>query len=195
MSDILERRIPEAKPIRHAGPEILDQNIRCGDQPQEDVAALGMLEIEGDRPLASILSQEGCTHVGPIEVRVSTELARKITGARHLDLDHVGAKLGKLITAEGPGKHIGQVQNAHAGKKSTHRSSHLPPSPVPRKTIPSGGESIDGGSLLRCENRDAPAAGAILGGCRKIDPAGFAVHRERARSRARSAPFERAAGS
>jgi hypothetical protein len=64
-----------------------------------------------------------------IEARIGAKLARQIAGTRHFDLDDIGAKLGKLIATEWTSQHIGQVENAHTGKKSAHRWSATPVMP------------------------------------------------------------------
>src|SRR5262245_26257375 len=128
---LLERRIAEPKPLHDAGPKILDHHTGRANETTKNLAALRSLQVERERPLTSVLSQKRCAHVGAIESRIGPELARQIARARHFNLDHVGAKLGKLIAAEGTSQHIGQVEDAHARQKSAHRSSPVPPNPTP----------------------------------------------------------------
>ena len=87
-----ERLVAEAEAIHHAGAEILDDDVGGGDQALERGAALRALEIERDRALAGVLGEERDAHVALVELGIGAELAREIAGARHLDLDHVGAE-------------------------------------------------------------------------------------------------------
>src|SRR5262245_27349862 len=120
---LFQRRIAELKPLHDAGTEVLNHHTRRGDETTKNVAAFRSLQVERERPLTSVLSQKRCAHMGTIERRIGTELARQIARARHLDFDHIGAELGKLIAAEGAGQHIGQVEDAHTRQKPAHRSS------------------------------------------------------------------------
>src|SRR5262249_26099959 len=75
-------------------------------------------------------------HMDAIESGIGAKLARQIAGARHFDLDDIGAKLGKLIAAEWTSQHIGQVEDAHTREKSAHRPSATPVMPTAQYVIP-----------------------------------------------------------
>src|SRR5262249_15347428 len=84
---------------------------------------LRLMVIERARACAAVLRQNRGADPSAIEGRIGAELTREVAGARHLDLDHVGAELCELVAAERPGQDIGQIEDARAGQKSAHRCS------------------------------------------------------------------------
>src|SRR5205807_3769380 len=79
----------EAPPLERTGPEVLYQHVRRGDQAAEDVGALRLAEIEGDRAL---VPGEGLPHQwDAIPLGSPTPLV--VADLRLLDLDHIGAEL------------------------------------------------------------------------------------------------------
>ena len=108
----------QAHAVERAGGEVLDQHVAGLDQPVEDIHALGMLGIDGDRPLAAVEHGEieavGIGHVAQLA-------ARDIAGARTLDLDHVGAHIGEQLGAGRSRLHVGEVENA----KTVERAAGL----------------------------------------------------------------------
>src|SRR5207245_6932353 len=72
------------------------------------------------RALPRVLRQERRPHAAAIEFGIGAELACKIAGAEHFDLDHFGAELRQLIAAERAGKHVGQIEHPRRREKSSH---------------------------------------------------------------------------
>ena len=105
----------QAHAVERAGREVLDQHVAGLDQPVEDIHALGMLGVDGDRPLAAVEHGEieavGARHVAQLP-------ARDVAGARTLDLDHVGAHVGEQLGASRARLHVREVENAQAVERA-----------------------------------------------------------------------------
>src|SRR4030095_6597046 len=81
----LEHRLVAEPPLLHgAWQEILDENVRVLQQPQQRLAAFASTEIQRDTDLVSVQARE--VGGGVLDER-RTELARFIS-LRRLDLDH-----------------------------------------------------------------------------------------------------------
>ena len=50
--------VPEAELVHHARPEVLDDHVGLGGEAQRDRGALGLVEVEHDRPLAPVAHEE-----------------------------------------------------------------------------------------------------------------------------------------
>src|SRR5215510_7225713 len=97
--------------VERAGREILHQHVAVLDQPIEDLLALGMLGVDGDRTLVAVEHGE-IEAVGAFDV---AQLAtRDIAHAGPLDLDHVGAHIGEQLRAGRARLHVGEIEDAHA---------------------------------------------------------------------------------
>ena len=121
--DLAQLVIAEAEPVHDARTEILDDSIGGGHQPAKQLLAGGGLQIDGDRALAGVLRQERHAHQPLVQFGIGTELACQVADARHLDLDHVRTQHRQLVAGEGPGQHVGQIENADA----VQGPRHLPP--------------------------------------------------------------------
>ncbi len=53
-----------------------------------------------------------------VKFRRCPELARQVAALRRLDLDHIGAEQRQLIAAVRAGQHVGQIEDADAGKQA-----------------------------------------------------------------------------
>jgi hypothetical protein len=113
--------VPKAEAVHHAGAEVFDDDGRGVGKPQEHLAALRMLQVDRDRPLARVLREKRNAAAAPIQFRVRAELSRQIAGPVRFDLDHVGAQVRELMAAERAGEHVRQVQHAHVAQRF-HRS-------------------------------------------------------------------------
>ena len=120
MLERLERGIVEPEARHDAWAEVLDHDVGGGDQPAEGIATLGRFQIQRDGAFSRVLREKGGAHAAPIEFGIGPQLARQVTGARHLDLDHLGAEQRQLIAAERAGEHVGQVEDPRTGEKSGH---------------------------------------------------------------------------
>ena len=77
--------------------------------------ALGALEVERDAALVAVHRAIERRH-GSGTV---AEVARVVARPRVLDLDDVGAEVGEVERADRPGQQAREVEDAHAGKRSS----------------------------------------------------------------------------
>src|SRR5213076_1360075 len=56
---VVERLPAEAEPFHHAGAEVVDDDVRLAGEIEEDLAALGALQIEHERTLAAVPAEKG----------------------------------------------------------------------------------------------------------------------------------------
>jgi hypothetical protein len=103
----LRRR--EAERGEHARAEVLHQHVGAGDQPRQHLASLGPREIERERALAAVRTEE---EVGVAGRRAGAELAP----ARRLDAHHVCAVIGEQLRAERAREVAREVDDADAGE-------------------------------------------------------------------------------
>src|SRR5260221_10510888 len=102
--------------VERAGREIFHQHVAVLDQPIEDLLALGMLGVDGDRTLAAVEHGE-IEAVGAFDV--AQLAARDVADAGPLDLDHVGTHIGEQLRAGWAGLHVGEIEDAHAVERVT----------------------------------------------------------------------------
>jgi hypothetical protein len=114
---VLERFVAQPKTIHYSGTEIFDDYIGGSDQAMKNFVSTLILEIDRQRSLAGILSEEGGAHQMFVELWIGAQLPRQISRFGDFDLDDVGAKLRELVTAKRAREHIGQIQNADAFEK------------------------------------------------------------------------------
>ena len=119
---------PKPEAIHDAGTEVLENDVRAGDQLEKRLAPACLLEVERDGALARILREERCAHEAAVEGRGCAKLPREIAARGRLDLDDVGAELGELIAAERPRQHICEVQYANPSRSPCMISPDAPPS-------------------------------------------------------------------
>ena len=103
-----EHFVRQAEPLHHAGAEIFDQHIRPRQQRQQRFAPFRLLEIQHHAPLVAI---------GAVEVRAVPEDemrrddAGRISDARGLDLDDVGAQVAEEHRGEGTRKERREIDD------------------------------------------------------------------------------------
>ena len=106
-----ERLVPEAQPLRHARPVVLDEDVRRLREALDDQDTLGRLEIDREPALAAVHRHEG----GAVSVlRDRRQLARGLARDRRLDLDDVGAHVGEVHRAERRRHRLREVDDAEA---------------------------------------------------------------------------------
>src|SRR6185437_929329 len=96
-----------AEPLRRAGPEVLDEDIRFADQAFEDPAVAVVLQVESDATLVAVVG---------LEVRrVSAALVAAVgIAVRALHLDDVGAEIGEHHSGARPGDERALLDDANA---------------------------------------------------------------------------------
>ena len=148
----------EAHAVQRAGGEILDEDVTRLDEPVDDLLALRVLRVDGDRALVVIQHREveavGVGHVAQLA-------ARRVTLARLLDLDHVGAEPGQQLRAGRTGLHVGEVEDAYAIKCLAQVSSPCVVEPVAPSCVtesPSIG-AVEGPDYVVCGERPGRPSG------------------------------------
>ena len=113
--ELLDALPGQAHAVERAGREVLDQHVAGLHQALEDLHALRVLAVDGDRALVVVQHGEieavGVGHVLQLA-------ARDVADARTLDLDHVGAEPGEELRAGRPRLHMGEVENADAFERA-----------------------------------------------------------------------------
>jgi hypothetical protein len=79
----------------------------------------GAAEVERDAPLVAVDGEE--RGALPVRQPVSRGLAGGVAAAHRLDLDHVGAEIAEQLAAEGPGHHLGEVDDRQMRQRERHR--------------------------------------------------------------------------
>ncbi|MPN30388.1 hypothetical protein SDC9_177859 [bioreactor metagenome] len=104
--------MPQAQLVHDAGTEALDDGIGRFDQPQEKRPPGRLLEIKAQAFLVAIhdlIEITGLTRHRP-------HAAGVIPGTGVLDLDDLGAVVGKMLRGQGPGKQSGEVEDSQTGQ-------------------------------------------------------------------------------
>jgi hypothetical protein len=101
----------EAHAVERARREVLDQHVAALHQPLEDVHALLVLAVDGDRPLVVVQHRE----VEAVGIGDVTQLlARDVARAGALHLDDVRAEPRKQLRARRSRLNMREIQDAHA---------------------------------------------------------------------------------
>ena len=117
--DRLQRLVVDAKAGLHVGPVILDHDIRVAHQLAEDLDPLGRFQVQRQAALVA---------VQVLKIRTVARTAEPFAGAgRRLDLDHLGAPIGKLAHCRRTGADAGQVDDLEPGKRQRGRIGHGQP--------------------------------------------------------------------
>ncbi len=104
--------VVEPHPGQHPGTKVLHQHVGVFEQAVQDLAPLGLAQIEGDRTLVTVeLGKVGAEAVDHIALA-----AHHVALPRGLDLDHLGAVIPQHLAGEGAGDHPGQIDHAYAGQ-------------------------------------------------------------------------------
>jgi hypothetical protein len=110
---------PEA--LHHAGSAVLDEDVGLEHERARRVAGRRVLEVERDRALAAIDRRE----VLGVAVRDRWPLPHRVALGR-LDLDDLGAEVGEQHAAERPGRHLAELDDAHALERAKGGGRHAP---------------------------------------------------------------------
>src|SRR5439155_8833932 len=122
--DLAQLRIAEAPFLQHPGAEILDHDVRDGDQPLHDLQALGASDVEAEALFVD---------VGVVEVSRGVQIdldALRGRGARQpaalilrpLDLYDLGPERAEPARRPWPGPHPAEIDHANVfeGARSRH---------------------------------------------------------------------------
>src|SRR5262249_47777210 len=110
---LLHSRKAHAQPIEHAGAERLDHHVVAGDEAQERLRSLRLLQIEADGALVAVERIETPREA----VLVRREHAHVVADVRILELVDRGAEVGEDERAEGAGDEARKIEDADAGER------------------------------------------------------------------------------
>src|SRR5487761_1181083 len=102
----------KTEPGHDARAVAFDEHIGVLDQAEEEVAAQGRLEVQGEAALVAVDGVEQ----DALAVDKRWGPAQVVATAGLLDLDHVRAHVGQEHGAEGAGQEAGQVEYSDAGQ-------------------------------------------------------------------------------
>src|SRR5690606_832917 len=123
--------VVEAVPCQPADLEVLDQDVTASRQPQHELLAAAVGNIDADGALAAVGSEEvggisrSTLGFGREERRAPA--ARIVAGFGPLDLDDLGTKVRKRLARPRPGKHPAQIEDANTCKRPRHDTSSVNP--------------------------------------------------------------------
>ncbi len=106
--ELLDPLPRKSHPVERAGREILHQHVALLHQRLQDLLALGILGVDGDRALVVVEHRE----IEAVDVGYVAQLAaRDVSLARALDLDDVGAQPCQELRARRTRLHVGEIEN------------------------------------------------------------------------------------
>jgi hypothetical protein len=117
---LLERVVAEAQPIEHARTEVLDHHMGGVDQLEHQLAPLGRLEIDGQAALVAVGAKEKPAHAG--DVGLGRRPSALVGAAGRLDLDHVGAHVGKVLGRRGSLQIVAEADDSDVIQQHVQRS-------------------------------------------------------------------------
>src|SRR5690349_17469987 len=101
--------IREAELVQRAWPEVLGQHIAALEEAQDQVAALGVLEVDGEALLVAVEDRE--------EAGAGMFETPRVVAFQRLDFDHFGAEIGEHQATRGAHHHVRELDNAHTLKQ------------------------------------------------------------------------------
>ena len=115
---------------QHAQRVVGDEHVGLPHQTEQDLARLGVLQVEGDAALAAAGQQPAVVLLALRERRHLVEVAVRVPGLGRLDLHHVGAEVGHHRRRGGAEHEAADVEDAESvenGAHGSHSTSAAPP--------------------------------------------------------------------
>ncbi len=103
-------RVADAEPVHDARPERLDEDVGALGEAHEDLAALGVLQVEPQAPLPAM----GIAEVDGVAVLPRPDVANRLAAVVRLDLDHVRAVVGHHHREVRPGQEERELDDPDA---------------------------------------------------------------------------------
>ena len=114
--DRLQRREPQAQPVHDPGSEPLQDHVRLCRQPLEDLLALRLFQVQGQRALVAVEDHV----VAAVVAQQRRPPADVVPALGIFHLDHISAEIRQQHGAERPRQQTRQVEHFHTGKGSLH---------------------------------------------------------------------------
>src|SRR5262245_26695963 len=117
----LQRRVVEAEPTGHALAEVLHEDIRLLDETIDDLARLGLLQVDGEAAFVAVVGLE-------IEVRAIAEIdaaqfghaAAGIAADAFFNFDHVGTEIAEHRRADRSLLPDGPIDDSYPVERHRH---------------------------------------------------------------------------
>src|SRR5204862_2633863 len=106
----------EAEPVRGAGPEALQEDVRVLDEPEQDLAPA--LDVERKRALVQV---RGVEHDARVLPKRRTPGPRLVAALGMFDLDHVGTEGAEDLRTVGPSQRARHVDDPHSPQPQERR--------------------------------------------------------------------------
>ena len=130
----------DAPPLEGPGAEVLDEHVGLGDEPLQELRALPLSEIEGDRLLVARLLEPDEGVPGVARAR-GPEAPQRVADPRLLDLDDLRPELREEGAAEGRGEEGRGVEDPHPIHRTDGPRASVRPArsvrPLPPRSVPS----------------------------------------------------------
>jgi hypothetical protein len=107
-----ELLIAQAELFHHARAEIVDHDVRRGDQSLDRLPAARALHVDREAALVPVQPGERQAHA----VNERPPAAAPVAGVGPLDFDHVGAVVGQQLGADRPLIDMAEIDDADAGE-------------------------------------------------------------------------------
>jgi hypothetical protein len=118
--------VAEPEAVEGAGLEVLGDDVDLAGEPQHQLPAALVLEVDADAPLVEVVAEErgpdpATERVGHRGQRATTQVA--VDGV--LDLDDVGAEAGEQLCGERQGLHLLEGEDPHAVERLAVREGRF----------------------------------------------------------------------
>ena len=120
---LAQRLVAQAKAVHHAGPEVLDHDVRVLAQPLSERPSVRMLEIDRHAALVAVQRDERVALALDRERRRGS-LAGRVAHSGPLDLDDLAPQIGQQLRCQRTGHELGEVDDLDPLKRS--HSHHHP---------------------------------------------------------------------
>ena len=113
--------VVQAIACQASGLEVFHQHVALAGQFADEFLALGRGHVHGDRALVAVAGGEVTGVVGgragSVGKKGRAPVARVVTLAGFLDLDHIGPHVGQVLGAPGTGEHAREVEYAQVAQR------------------------------------------------------------------------------
>src|SRR6185369_6315413 len=144
--DGAQRLVIESVTLQVACLEVLDQHVRVGGEPADQLLALRLGHVDRDGALGAVGREESRTLVGLVAgpvLQPRALFAQVVAGAGALHLDHVGAEIPEDLGGPGPGEYAAQVQHPDVRQDCIrHAGSAISKNPLLTTTTPRSATTV-----------------------------------------------------
>src|SRR5207237_968682 len=125
--------IADTEPVDGAGPHVLGHGVDRGGEPEEQLTARFLLEVDSHARLAEVVSYERGARLATVAVAYHRPAVAGGVAPQGLDLDHVGPEERHQLGGVGQCVHLLGGEDGDALQRPT---GHRRPSGASRATTP-----------------------------------------------------------